>query len=377
MNPKSFDITAPGAEPNRAQAGPGVCVGFPAWKRPHVRPFISSVSTQMRFFENPERAVRYAAARNGRIIVWASGEAKGLADLAKAEGVGVVRIEDGFLRSAGLGSDFHLPYSLVLDKKGIYFDPSAPSELECILEKGGFDDGLLARARRLEDEIIRRGLTKYNLGTGVKDLVFPPDRRIVLVPGQVENDASVLRGSPEISTNIALLEAVRANRPDAFILYKPHPDILAGNRPGGISEDQALKFCDEIVGNISVGSLIPFVDEIHTMSSLTGFEALLRGKEVHTYGGPFYAGWGLTTDRMKFPRRTRRVSIDELVAAALIVYPSYYDWHSGVFCGPEAILNHLSAQSSRQHGSRSPLRRPMRFLLSVINPYLLMRSKRQ
>ncbi len=56
------------------------------------------------------------------------------------------------------------------------------------------------------------------------------------------------------------------------------------------------------------------------MTSLTGFEALLRGKAVFTYGLPFYAGWGLTQDRHAHPRRHRRLSIDELVAAALIGY---------------------------------------------------------
>ena len=40
--------------------------------------------------------------------------------------------------------------------------------------------------------------------------------------------------------------------------------------------------------------LLGIVDEVHTLTSLTGFEALLRGIEVHAYGGPFYAGWGLT-----------------------------------------------------------------------------------
>ena len=59
------------------------------------------------------------------------------------------------------------------------------------------------------------------------------------------------------------------------------------------------------------------------MTSLTGFEALLHGRAVHCYGGPFYAGWGLTTDHFPLSHRTRRVSLDELVYAAMLEYPRY------------------------------------------------------
>jgi capsular polysaccharide export protein len=264
----------------------------------------------------------------------------------------------------------------VLDRKGIYYDSSGPSELECILEKGGFDDKLLERARRIRQEIIRKEITKYNVGTRtVKELNLPRGQELILVPGQVENDASILHSSSRIITNLKLLEAVRDVRPNAFILYKPHPDVLAGNRPGGVPPETALKSCDLIVGNISAAALTGVVDEVHTMSSLTGFEALLRGKQVHTYGGPFYGGWGLTTDRQRFPRRTRKLTLDELVAGTLILYPTYYDWDSGQFCQPETILRRLSPQPNLRSGSGSngTITKLIRLLLS---PYLKTRRHR-
>ena len=121
------------------------------------------------YIEDPSRAVKCAKSNSGRIITWASSEKEELAAFAKAEGIDVVRMEDGFLRSVGLGSDFHVPYSLVLDKKGIYYDPSRPSELEYILEKGGFDGQLLKRARHLKQQIISKQVTKYNIGTRMTD----------------------------------------------------------------------------------------------------------------------------------------------------------------------------------------------------------------
>ena len=63
------------------------------------------------------------------------------------------------------------------------------------------------------------------------------------------------------------------------------------------------------------------------MTSLGGFEALLRGKKVSCYGRSFYAGWGLTTDMVPMPSRSRRLSIDELVAGALFSYPRYMSRH--------------------------------------------------
>ena len=81
------------------------------------------------------------------------------------------------------------------------------------------------------------------------------------------------------------------------------------------------------------------------MTSLTGFDALLRGKKVVTYGQPFYAGWGLTEDRAKnataFERRQRRLTLDELVAGALLHYPIYWDWDLKGYTTCEAVLNRI------------------------------------
>lgn len=41
-----------------------------------------------------------------------------------------MRVEDGFLRSKGLGAELIAPLSLVLDDLGIYYDPTRSSRLE-------------------------------------------------------------------------------------------------------------------------------------------------------------------------------------------------------------------------------------------------------
>jgi capsular polysaccharide export protein len=98
------------------------------------------------------------------------------------------------------------------------------------------------------------------------------------------------------------------------------------------------------------------VDAVHTLTSLTGFEALLRGLPVTCWGAPFYAGWGLTEDRLPVPRRTRRLALDELVAVALILYPRCVDPLTELPCPPEVVLDRLTQPELFPPGRRSRVR---------------------
>ncbi|SUV87835.1 capsular polysaccharide export protein [Bordetella pertussis] len=77
-----------------------------------------------------------------------------------------------------------------------------------------------------------------------------------------------------------------------------------------------------------------------------------------TYGKPFYAGWGLTEDRAAdWPRdrRTRRLSLDELVAGTLLRYPLYWDWELRGYTTCEAVLTHIFETRERlQREGRLP-----------------------
>ncbi|MBL8335365.1 MAG: beta-3-deoxy-D-manno-oct-2-ulosonic acid transferase [Rhodoferax sp.] len=257
--------------------------------------------------------------------------------------VRVVRVEDGFLRSVGLGADLTRPLSWVLDTRGIYFDPRTPSDLEVLLQEGEFPEVLLQRAAALRQQLVQAGLSKYNLA-GIPWQRPATQRPVVLVVGQVETDASIATGTLDIRTNIGLLRAVREQRPDAWLVYKPHPDVEAGLRRRGAHEEQARHGADEVLQHGAMAQILPLVDEVHVMTSLAGFEALLRERPVVCHGQPFYAGWGLTTDRHPHPRRTRRLALDALVAAALLLYPVYVAPRSRQRCTPEEALQALVAQ---------------------------------
>ena len=263
--------------------------------------------------------------------------------------VRIVRLEDGFLRSVGLGVDLVQPMSWVVDRRGIYYDATRPSDLEHILEKE-FPAELIARAALLRERIVAEGLTKYNVGAAGWQRPAG-EKKVILVPGQVESDASLAYGAPDIRTNISLLQAVRQANPKDYIVYKPHPDVLAGLRAKGVKEDEASHWYDELVTDAAMGDLLLAVDEVHVLTSLAGFEALLRAKKVTCYGQPFYSGWGLTRDIIPNPRRKRVLSLDQLVAGALIQYPLYLSRVSDALITPEEALDELVAWRTQAGGT--------------------------
>jgi len=114
-----------------------------------------------------------------------------------------------------------------------------------------------------------------------------------------------------------------------------------------------------------MGRLLENIDAVHTMTSLAGFEGLLRAKKVVTYGQPFYAGWGLTDDRCPVPRRTRRLSLDELVAGSLFAYPLYVSQKTGRYTTPERAVEELLSPGKGGPASASGLERLLKCLGAV------------
>ncbi|WP_127114227.1 capsular polysaccharide biosynthesis protein [Shimia sediminis] len=250
------------------------------------------------------------------------------------------RCEDGFLRSRGLGAELVPPLSLVLDDLGIYYDPTRESRLERLIsQRADLRPDQSLRAEKLMMSLRKHRVSKYNLDGDLPEL---PKGRRILVPGQVEDDASIVCGTENIRTNRALLEAAVQENPDAVVIYKPHPDVLAGLRIGQVQDAHLLAHV--VLEQVDMAVLLEHVDEVWTMTSGTGFEALLRGKRVVTFGTPFYAGWGLTEDRGRIPaRRAAEPSIEGLVHAALIDYPRYFDPKMGLPCPVEVALDRLSS----------------------------------
>ncbi|AVI62962.1 capsular polysaccharide biosynthesis protein [Halomonas sp. GFAJ-1] len=319
--------------------------GFSFWKRRFISQFLGPAAVVHYQKELPVTPI--AGSSSAQFLVWSSRINEDFKARYPHHLDQLGRMEDGFIRSVGLGVDLTQPLSLVIDRQGIYYDPSQPSELETLLNQAEFSDDLLTRAAQLRERLVALKLSKYNV-PGQQDITLPANQQVILVPGQVESDASIATGSPEIRTNSALLSAVREAHPTAFIVYKAHPDVLSGARIGTL-DTNAERLYDLDASHIDITVLLERVDAVHTMSSLTGFEALLRGRHVCTYGLPFYAGWGLTTDAMHCPRRQRVLTLNALVAGTLLLYPNYVDPRSRQLCNAETVVSLLEQARSQKH----------------------------
>jgi capsular polysaccharide export protein len=309
-------------------------VGFTRWKLPLAEQFFNG--SQLNFVGDLQELDSSTP-----VLSWGC---KTDAPL-QSTGLPVIRVEDGFLRSVGLGAGKTRPLSWVVDDLGIYYDATRPSRLEHILQsQDSFSPSLLTRAAALREAICTAGVTKYNL-TGSPWKRPAGVEKVILVTGQVESDASIHFGANTLRSNLALLKAVRERNPRAWVLYKPHPEVLAGTRAAGDDEAQTVQWCNQVIGDTPFNQLLEVVDEVHVLTSQSGFEALMRGIPVTTYGQPFYAGWGLTTDVDMNPatqaRRQRRLSLDELVAGTLILYPTYVSRITHRFTTPEQTLLEL------------------------------------
>jgi capsular polysaccharide export protein len=104
-----------------------------------------------------------------------------------------------------------------------------------------------------------------------------------------------------------------------------HPDVFSGKRESDINLNELPKEIKILQDNINPIELLQYFEKVYTKTSGMGMEALLLDKEVHCYGMPFYAGWGVTKDKQVCNRRNRKCSIDEIFAATYIIYTAYYN----------------------------------------------------
>ncbi|AWX15663.1 beta-3-deoxy-D-manno-oct-2-ulosonic acid transferase [Mergibacter septicus] len=331
---------------NQFLAGDIYCFGMSLWKQAIIKPYFNFPACKLHFIKGIKYLKTEIVNSNSKILVWGVGQAE-IINYAKKHNLQILRIEDGFIRSIGLGSNLVPPLSLVIDDLGIYFDPTQPSRLEYIIQNHLFTDEDYIRGNKLLQQLLNYNIGKYNVGN--HPFILNSDKKIILVPGQVEDDASIHFGSPKIKTNLDLLKQVRKDNPNAYILYKPHPDVLTGNRIGNIPSHLALEFADQIIENSNILDCIQQVDEVHTMTSLAGFEALLRNKIVHCYGLPFYSNWGLTIDKIHLSRRQRKVTVVELLVATLIYYPLYFNPETQQLTNVETIIYYLQNQKEKQN----------------------------
>lgn len=349
---------------------PLFCFGAKSWNHATIRAALAGPGGGFTFCADAGEAIACAAREGGRALGWAAGVSGEVEAAAAGAGVELWRIEDGFLRSVGLGAGLARGASVGFDDEGIYFDAQRPSRMERLLAERVLSPVERARADGLIARIRKARVTKYNVGGKGALPSVPRDRTVILVPGQVADDAGVRRSlSASIdcaacdNVNLELLRQVRARNPQAHILFKPHPDVAARLRAGRLEPHEVEGLADQVVEGCDILDLVDLADRVETFSSLSGFEALLRGKPVTVYGMPFYAGWGLTQDLTECARRGRRLDLATLAHVAFIDYPLTVDPVSLVPCGPEFLISRLERQrASPRHRIATRIRQELSWL---------------
>lgn len=296
-------------------------LGFSYWKRGILQRFLQTKTDGLQFVRKP-RQIKLRDRSCDTLLVWGT-QFSETQEYWRNQGFSVVRVEDGFIRSVGLGADLKRPSSLVFDRSGLYYDARQASDLERILQNTRFSDQVLQEAGAIRKLIVANKISKYNVQSeqSLSPQRFPSGA--ILAIGQVAGDASLRQGLSLANDDAKFLRLLRRLYPSTPIVYKPHPDVISKNR---INPHVAPELYDLMICDLSLSACVQQAESVHVMTSLAGFEALLLGKPVHTYGLPFYAGWGLTYDQVSCPRRTRRLQLEELIAGTLLLYPSYYNW---------------------------------------------------
>jgi len=265
----------------------------------------------------------------GGIVSWGGRiPAKMAAAIARFRHLPHWYLEDGFLRSVGLGKTGAIPLSIVIDDLGLPVDAHRPSRLERLIEGAG-EAGALGSA--IGEQIVLNKLSKYNHLPHRPPRIAPTSRRRILLVDQVVGDVSVGRAlGSQASFERMFADGLASG---AQCLIRTHPDVMAGLRKGYLTADAAAKGDAVLIDDaVSVASILEIVDEVWTVSSQFGFDALLRGIPVRCYAAPFYAGWGVTQDHFGVytkaalaGRRTKLRTVDQIAAAAFSLYPTYRD----------------------------------------------------
>jgi len=300
------------------------------------------------FCKSADSAIVQAKENHGCIVAWASRlEEASRQQIQKME-LPLWQIEDGFVRSVGLGAGYAKSASLAVDGTGIYYDSTRPSDIETLLETIDLSADQCAEGRAIRDAIVDAKLSKYNLPGSHTTPEFPKDCFKILVPGQVADDASIRLSRytkervPISNINLCFLADVRKRNPNAYIIFKPHPDVQADLRTGAVSKFALEQYADVVVATADILSLIDACDAVETISSLTGFEALMRSKPVTCHGLPFYAGWGVTEDLSRTPRRSRHRTLEELCYIIFTIYTHHINPNTGRLCSIHELINSLS-----------------------------------
>ncbi len=239
-------------------------------------------------------------------------------------------VSEGFLFPT-LNKNKHEPISLILDYNAAYYNNKINSDLDDILNNEVFTEYEIEQSFSFISKLKEKfGKDLETQSKGTLDSNSKKYKKIIFVPGTSEEE-NIYSTELPISSDLELILAIMQKEKNSLVIYKPHEkskiktskDIYKSGIPK--LEEMAITHCNQLVVELKahISHCINFSNEIHVINHNSGIEALIQGKKVVTYGHPFYAGRGLTTDLFSPAKDKKNVSLEKLILGALMLYPRY------------------------------------------------------
>jgi len=261
---------------------------------------------------------------------------------AQRRNIPIIFEEDGFLYSiepynGSCPVEFRKRYSIIMDTENYYINAHEPSTMERILNSNKeFSSDEITRAQNCIKLIIKEKISKYNHQPIIK-LNVNENKTNILIVDQVHGDKSIKYGMANEDTFLKMFETALNEYPDSEIYIKSHPVKNKGHF-NNIENKNNIHFIDYDINPIA---LLEQMDVVYVCTSQLGFEALMCGKEVHVFGVPFYAGWGVTIDYQKCDRRNKKRSVEEIFYVAYIMLTTYVSYTNNNITDIETVINEL------------------------------------
>ncbi len=318
---------------NTPESGSVYCFGFNHRKTAFIKKYFPK--NRFVFVSTQAKAGELAKTKNKilncekpvSIWVWGTRTPNEIKPLVKYKSISFCYVEDGFVCSdSNIPDSDVMPFSLAVDSLVNHYEGGKPSDIENILSSYDFakDSSIVNRAGLLREKMADNHIGK-ELFAGTLDAsnIFTGEdgKSYIFVVGQPETQASIKNSND----NFELLKLAKQEHPEDIILYKSFDAQVVS-----FSNDTKKYLIDnkiEVLSDeLSPLALFKQIKKVYVVKSLVGLDALVRGIPVTVTGCPFYAGWGLTDDRREIPRRSRKLTLDELIAGTYILYLKYFDF---------------------------------------------------
>ena len=331
----------------------GIMSQWVAWKVLHLPQFLGPEGPPFWLWRRGRKAPKGLKAIAGIGYKQSSAHAR---VLCQRWGLPYIALEDGFLRSSSLGIEGDTPMSMVVDPVGIHYLADRPSLLENILQQPqALSAYELDCARELIALMRSSGIGKYNNAQDLPaDDPLGRERPLVLVVDQTAGDYSIPGGGLCEADYVRMLDQALAENPDAEVRVRIHPDCLGGQKPSCLLDAARARGVTLEARPVAWASLARRARRVYVGTSQAGLEALIQGVPVTCFGLPFYAGWGLTDDRMAIPRRQARPDLVQLVAAAYVRYCRYVNPLTGQLTDALTVARQLASTKARDAAFAGP-----------------------